>query len=196
MIWFTADHHFGHANIIKYVNRPFSSVEEMDNTLINRWNDVVGPNDIVYHLGDFTLGTILDFELIVPNLYGKLKIVPGGHDHRWLNGFDPNDPYMITFHGHPVEILPPLHSLEFPSSGKYPNVIVLCHYPMLSWDRSHYGSTHLHGHTHGTIPDSVSDDIKIPPGQTKGDRMDIGVDRHKFKPVNLEEVVGEIWNRS
>ena len=54
-IYFTSDHHFGHENIIKFCDRPFRSVEEMDQTLIERWNEKVKPEDEVYHLGDFSL---------------------------------------------------------------------------------------------------------------------------------------------
>ena len=53
--FFTADTHFGHANIIKYTNRPFDSPNHMDDILIANWNAVVGPDDEVYHLGDFAL---------------------------------------------------------------------------------------------------------------------------------------------
>ena len=51
-IWFTSDSHFGHRNIITYSSRPFSSVEEMDETLIQNWNSVVKPNDLIFNLGD------------------------------------------------------------------------------------------------------------------------------------------------
>ena len=53
--WFTADTHFGHGNVIRYCERPFASVEEMDEVLIENWNYVIRPKDTIYHLGDFTL---------------------------------------------------------------------------------------------------------------------------------------------
>ena len=55
-VWFTADTHIGHRNIIKYCQRPFSDVEDMNKTLISNWNKVVGINDYVFHLGDFSVG--------------------------------------------------------------------------------------------------------------------------------------------
>ena len=55
-LFFTSDTHFDHKNIIRYCNRPFSSIEEMNNFLIKRWNATVGPDDTVFHLGDVTFG--------------------------------------------------------------------------------------------------------------------------------------------
>lgn len=178
-MWFTADHHFGHANIIRYCERPFTDAGEMDRALVERWNAVIGPDDVVYHLGDFTLGGWYDVARPrLDELHGRVRMVPGGHDWRWLPDADGR-----------LEILPPLVTLEFETGGKHPLVVVLCHYPMLSWDRSHYGSLQLHGHTHGTVPDGRSSDRKMPPGQSAGYRMDVGVDCHNFQPVSLEETL-------
>jgi calcineurin-like phosphoesterase family protein len=178
-IWFTADSHFSHVNILKYCDRPFRDVAEMDRAMVERWNAVVRPDDTVYHLGDFTLGGWYDITRpLLDELNGHIKIVPGGHDWRWLPDADGR-----------LEVLPPLMTLEFDVGEKYPLVVVLCHYPMLSWDRSHYGSIHLHGHSHGTIPDSRSSDVKMPPGQRRGFRLDVGVDCHHFSPVNLAEIL-------
>jgi len=181
-VFVTADHHFGHANIIRFCSRPFANVTEMDQSMIDAWNAVVGPEDTVYHLGDFTLTDSLS-PWVHALQFRKLLIVPGGHDHRWLKKFGQPP-------GNRIEILPPLVTLEFPSGEKRPNVVVLCHYPMLSWDRSHYGSLHLHGHSHGTIPDDLSGDTQLPPGNKKGRRIDVGVDSWDFRPVVLEELTG------
>lgn len=79
-VFFTSDTHFGHANIIKYCARPYSSVEEMNRDLIERWNSVVGPLDTIYHLGDFSLGKV-DPSDILRKLNGKRKIlIRGNHD--------------------------------------------------------------------------------------------------------------------
>ena len=169
-IWFTADHHFGHANIIGYTGRPFSSCEEMDEEMIRRWNIVVGRKDRVYHLGDFSLRSPAIAAVYWDRLAGHKFLVPGGHDRL------PKEPSQW-----PVEILPPLVTVNV---GR---PIVLCHYPMLSWDRSHYGVAHFHGHCHGTIGKvTPRGDLQSPPGQKSGRRLDIGVDCWAFAPVSLD----------
>lgn len=78
--FFTSDHHFGHKNILEYEKeyRPFSSLEEMHEVMIERWNNVVRNNDIVYHLGDFCFGRN-NIE-IASRLNGKKRIILGNHD--------------------------------------------------------------------------------------------------------------------
>ncbi len=78
-IFFSADHHFGHNNIIKYCNRPFASTEEMNEELVKRWNSVVGINDIVHYLGDFSLSKNL-VEPFAARLNGEKHLVMGNHD--------------------------------------------------------------------------------------------------------------------
>jgi len=172
-VFFMADNHFSHVNILKFCNRPFANVREMDAEMVRRWNEVVRDDDVVYHLGDFTLGANAGW---FRRLRGTVKVVPGGHDKRWLRQHAKN-PYR-TASGKIVEVLPPLFTLEIPR-GKRPLVVALCHYPMLSWDRSHHGSIHLHGHSHGKIPAETSG---------KGVRIDVGVDVWNFRPVSLGEV--------
>lgn len=81
-IFFTSDTHFYHENIIKYCNRPFSSVDEMNEKLIENWNSVVGKNDIVWHLGDFCFGQKDNISKIIPKLNGRINLVMGNHDHQ------------------------------------------------------------------------------------------------------------------
>ena len=172
-VWFTADTHFGHENIIRYCNRPFADASEMDNELIQNWNGRVGHEDVIYHLGDVTLQEIGFCANILRRLNGKIRIIPGSHDWRWLEGFC--DVKIQGASGHVVEVLPPLVSLEFDRDDKYPLVIVLCHYAMRVWDRSHYGSWHLYGHSHGNL---------MPIGKS----YDVGIDPNEFVPLNLEEL--------
>lgn len=79
MRWFSSDHHFGHANVIRYCNRPFSSVEEMNTQLVAMWNTQVKPGDEVFYLGDFSLNPKWSRE-IVPKLNGTLFLIHGNHD--------------------------------------------------------------------------------------------------------------------
>lgn len=95
-IFVTSDHHFNHANIIKYCNRPWNSgkgidgnvivaqedVDRMNSDMIQRWNDVVGQNDVVYHLGDFALGDKTLVPEIVAKLNGNIRLVLGNHDKK------------------------------------------------------------------------------------------------------------------
>ncbi len=129
MIFLTADEHYNHANIIKYCNRPFTSVEEMNAALIARHNEVVKDGDTVYHLGDFAFGQKEIVMPIIKQLNGKHIFIQGSHD-RWLNG---NAPSIIEFrHGN--------------------DVWVGCHYAMRVWPKSHYGAYQAYGHSHGHLP--------------------------------------------
>ena len=169
-LFFTADHHFNHANIIKFTNRPFSSVEEMDSVMIDRWNSVVRPKDTVYHLGDFSLGNKVDH--IFEQLNGTVYIVRGNHD-RWM---DKKAFFPITKEGS-VFLIPAQHEVKWMNE-----TIILSHYPMRSWNKSFHGSYHLFGHVHGILPEY-------------GRSLDVGVDTHEFYPYSFEEVKRIMDNR-
>lgn len=77
--WFTSDTHFGHENIIKYCNRPFSSIQEMNRKLILNWNKVVESNDVVVHIGDFCFGDPLEY---LKQLNGHIVFIKGNHDNK------------------------------------------------------------------------------------------------------------------
>ena len=76
--WFSSDTDFGHANIIHYCDRPYTSFSEMDDALVANWNQVVRPNDIVYHLGDFALGGREQAKLILLVSTGESLLFPAG----------------------------------------------------------------------------------------------------------------------
>jgi len=176
-VWFTSDHHFGHANVIRYCNRPWATVEEMDEALVQKWNSVVGKNDLVYHLGDFTLLGYNKFKEYVKRLSGIIRIVPGSHDARWLVPWRSNmHRPPISANGCEVEATDSLLTLEIEDGkSEYPQVVVLCHYAMRVWDRSHYGSIHLYGHSHGQLPGI-------------GRSLDVGVDCWDYTPISLQQV--------
>jgi calcineurin-like phosphoesterase family protein len=140
-IWFSADHHFGHYNIIKYCNRPFEGLEEMDNMLVYNWNTKVMPDDTVYYLGDFSM---LKRSLYIDRLKGNIIFIRGSHDGD-------KDPYMMT-------IKPDGLVDEYGNQRS----ITLCHYSLRSWPLSHYASWHLFGHHHGNLePYGLSFDVGV-----------------------------------
>lgn len=174
-IFFTSDTHFGHENIIKYCKRPFGNVEEMDAALISNWNEVVGPDDAVFHLGDFTMGRFTYAKSCFSQLNGHIYILKNvwHHDRYWLNG-----PIWTLSTGTEgsVNLLPPLAVLEVD-----PLPIVLCHYRLAIWDRKHYGAWHLHGHSHGehSKHDRPPDEKYV---------LDVGVDNNNYYPFSLREI--------
>jgi len=130
MIWFTADTHYGDKKIIHYMNRPFKSVEEMNNTLIENWNKKVGERDLVYHLGDFGFG---DPDPILSKLKGFKKLVIGSHDRDAAK----SDIWVAK------DTRMDIWELNIP--------ITLSHYCMRVWPKSHYNSYMLYGHSHGFL---------------------------------------------
>jgi calcineurin-like phosphoesterase family protein len=131
-IWFTSDLHLGHANIIKFCNRPFHDVNEMNEKIISNWNEQVQEQDIVYHLGDFCFGNPKQY---YPRLKGTIMFIPGSHDKN-LEKLDS------------ATILSPLHVLKYNKQ-----IIVLCHYALRTFYHSYYGAYNLYGHSHGRLPE-------------------------------------------
>jgi calcineurin-like phosphoesterase family protein len=166
-IYFTSDHHFGHKNIIKFSERPFKDVNEMDEILIQRWNEKVNPEDEVYHLGDVGLSSSGKLRKILDRLNGKIYLINGNHEksaHDCHSRFEwIKDYYELVIKDDEFE------------RGK--QLIVLFHYSMREWNASHWGAYHLYGHSHGTLSDDPT-----------SRSFDIGVDCHNFYPLSYEEV--------
>lgn len=163
--WFTGDEHLGHANIIKYCDRPFKSVEEMDEEIIKRHNEVVCSDDEVYHMGDFCMGKDYEkFDNYRKRLNGHHYFLLGNHD-TWYSTFFSQIylPYLI----------------EKKIEGQD---IVMCHYAMRVWNKSHHGSWQLYGHSHGEL-------------SPIGRQLDVGVDTHNFYPysyVEIKEIISKV----
>lgn len=161
-VYFTADTHFGHKSILRLCERPFPSLQAMDEALVARWNERVGPEDLVYHLGDFCFkGSALATQ-VGARLNGRIVLVRGNHDTE-------NTVALPRWEA-TAELLEITHERTR---------LVLCHYPLLEWPDAYKGAVHLHGHTHG----------RVPPNQK---RADVGVDLWDFRPVSLSEILERI----
>ena len=181
-IWFTSDTHFGHNNIIKFCKRPWKTTEEMDEALIERWNSVVKPDDIVFHLGDFAFATNSRWKEIIQRLNGHIYLIVGNHDE-------------IRYPGHQVFEL--FEGVTTQLALKIDNRhVYLNHYPFLC-----YGGTYrnpeqaviqLYGHIHsGPNCGGMDTDrlVNLFPYQ-----YDVGVDNNNYTPVSWQQVQ-EIINK-
>ncbi len=170
-VFFTSDTHFMHANIVEYCNRPFNTVDEMDEEIIKRWNKMVGEDDVVFHLGDFCFGSEKSWRYLISRLNGMIYLVAGNHDKNiTMDHFVDVDQIMnIMVQGDD----------EMDDDQR----ITLCHYPMISWYQSHRGAWQFFGHVHGgLIDDGFSYAPKLTPNQ-----LDVGVDVHQFAPVSYQQ---------
>jgi calcineurin-like phosphoesterase family protein len=159
--WFTSDFYFGHFNIIRYCNRPFGNTEEMDACIVDRMNAHVKPNDTLYFLGDFCMGSVEKVAAYRKRLNCKtIHLVEGNHD-------------KVTRKSQ--SIFASWSSLSEIHVGK--QGIVLCHYAMRVWPHSGRGAWQLYGHSHGNLPD---DPLSL--------SMDVGVDTHDFRPWHFDEI--------
>jgi calcineurin-like phosphoesterase family protein len=132
-VFFTADTHFGHTNIIKYCNRPFANAQDMDEAIIHNWNQVVYPGDTVYHLGDFSFGKGEDWRRVRGWLNGDICLILGNHDKNVITSL--------------FKWVKPYEEIEVEGQK-----IVLFHYGMRTWKHDLRGTWQLYGHSHGQLP--------------------------------------------
>lgn len=132
---YISDTHFGHKNVIKFDNRPFSDVDEMDKAMIKLWNNRVAPGDDVYIIGDLCYRSANSPEWYLKQLVGHKHLIRGNHDGVILNS-----PEAMKY-------LDSIEKLDHVSDGD--KQIVLCHYPLAEWYKSRHGSWHIYGHIHG-----------------------------------------------
>ena len=132
--FFTSDTHFNHANIIKFCNRPFKDVEQMNDVMIANWNSVIGKDDTVFHLGDFCLGSAAEWTKILDRLNGKIYLIMGNHDLKNIR-----QGFISRFEHVAMQM-----RIEI---GK--KRIYLCHYPFLCFEGSYKDDVwQLFGHVH------------------------------------------------
>lgn len=157
--------HFGHANIIRFCDRPFDNIDDHDEALIANYNECVQHGDDVYHLGDFSFAR--DPSSVFYRLNGNKHLIAGNHDwkrYRELRKLPWNwikDTYMLRAEG--VKIW-------------------LSHFAHRAWPNSHHGAIHLYGHSHGSLPDF-------------GRSTDVGVDACGYKPIRLEAILSMMKDR-
>lgn len=165
-VWFTSDLHFGHRSVIQHSKRPFADIDEMDRKLILGWNSVVAARDHIFVLGDFSFRKSHETLSILAQLNGIKYLLLGNHDKGLkkaeLSMFDGG-----VEHYHEIDV--------------DDQRIVMCHFAFRSWNKMHYGSWNLHGHSHGTL-------------KPQGKQIDVGVDTFHayYMPMSFIGVQNEL----
>lgn len=136
MNYYIADLHFGHANALKFDNRPFDNIQEHDKYIIDRWNEIVKSSDNVYILGDISWHNAEKTIEIYKNLDGKLHLIIGNHDHKLLKHKDVCSLFCEICDYKELKI-----------DNK---ICVLSHYPILCFNKHYYGVYHFYGHVHNS----------------------------------------------
>ncbi len=134
-VFFTADTHFGHS--LMREKRGYENRALMDQDMVKIWNDIVSPEDHVYHLGDVSFHGRKYTAQFLWKLNGKIHLIRGNHDRAIKGDLEKRFEWVKDMHTYKS------------SDGK--QRVVLCHFPLLTWDRAHYGTWHFHGHSHGNL---------------------------------------------
>lgn len=168
-VYYIADCHFGHNAVIRFNNRPFETVEEMDNTMLNNWRSIVRPDDEVYIVGDLIFRAKNPPEYYLDKLTGRKHLILGNHD-KWSKHVD-LDKYFESVS----------QIKEISDAGRH---IVLCHYPMVEWPRSRQNSVLVFGHIHNKVEGDAFDYY------LKHENMlNAGVDINHYCPVTFRQLV-------
>ena len=172
MIWFTADTHLYHRNIIRYCLRPYADEIIMTEDLIRRWNSVVNPGDQVYHLGDVIFGDKNRLSQVMSRLNGEVTLIFGNHDQqiKKLN--------LTSLFKHCAD------ELEVTIEDQH---ILMRHYPVTDWPGRAAGTWLLHGHAHGQMVNEPHELI-----------YDVGVDVpfNNYTPISFESLRSIMMKRA
>lgn len=174
MKYFISDHHWGHKAVIWMSQRPFEDVHQMNKYMIEKWNEVVGPDDEVYYLGDFMykMNPNVFIKNVLNNLNGKIYNLIGNHDERYLNKYMERlewakDRFELKY----------LHD-----DGKTYNFI-LDHYPLYSWKGIWRNYIHVHGHTHTNTDDLYFESI--------GNKINVNCEFLDYKPISIVNIINK-----
>lgn len=167
-IYFTSDSHFRHKKIVGFENRPFDSVEEMNEGLIKAWNDTVKPNDLVYHLGDFCFGSYDKWAEIIGRLNGEIILIKGNHDSS-----------DVIKKLHKIGYLKEIHMVgHYMKTNGY--VLNLTHYPLEIGNRPR--NFNLSGHIHAQ-PSRMLNQVNV------GIDSPLNFNRPFGQPISMDELI-------
>ncbi len=191
MRFFISDTHFCHQNIIRFCDRPFADVEEMNEALIDNWNSVVSGDDTVYHLGDVALGKWVEWDSILTRLNGYKVLVVGNHERIFAKESEKNRRRFATEYPKWFEqIHTNIEGFELANGTK----VNLSHFPYDgdSHDGDRFtdvrladrGLTLIHGHTHRNqiVSHSRAGTLQI----------HVGADAFNYTPVSEDQIIALI----
>lgn len=170
-VWFTSDLHFWHKNICKYCNRPFKTVEEMNQAIIDNWNSVVKDDDVVFVLGDIGFCGMERLRPLVSQLKGNIYLIQGNHDSDNVAEALYREGYIVNYSR--LELITIIEDEECPNQD-----LTLCHFPMIDWYNKEKGAWMIHGHQH-QMPDTPSCSVK---------HWDVGLDKNELKPISFDQL--------
>jgi len=172
--FWTADWHFDHKNIMKYSNRPFKNIREMNQVILSNVLKKVGKDDVLHVIGDLSMKKkqFAYYALKTMRHAGiVLELIKGNHDNHW-------DTSTLYEYFHRIS-----NMKDMKVDGQK---ITMCHFPMISWNCSHFGAWMLHGHHHNSI---IQDKFK-------GKIMNVSIDTNNFTPVSVNEIREFMEHRS
>ena len=172
MKYFTSDWHLGHKNIIKYSNRPFATVNEMDDTIIENMISLLKKDDELYYLGDlyWDKHSFWKFYNHFPKNECKFYWVIGNHDR-----------HQISYHQQKHHFTEIRDIIETKIQDHH---VVCCHYPMTTWNRSHHGAWHLFGHHHVASHGTAELDQHI-----TGKMFNVNCEFNNYKPYSENKII-------
>lgn len=173
-IFFTSDLHLGHKNAIRFDNRPFTNIDEMDNTIINNWKRKVKKDDLVYILGDISWYSDQKTAEILNQLPGTKILIKGNHDR---------------VHGKVKHCFQEITSYkEIVINGHH---IVLCHFPIVLFNRHHYGSYMFYGHVHNSYEYNMTQNFQssVESLGVPCNMFNVGTMLWNYEPVTFDEII-------